>query len=221
MSDGLPLLLPGDPKNLLSVDARKRIHRAIIDADKFVWEAEVAIESRGLDRYSEKAYSLRKDANFKKAKAALAVHHREFSRINIPVKQFRQIMREEIDSASGSLGLSGVQRGLLENQFFFPEETASKIDSGKVGSIEVVRTVSTIRLNPRALRDSYLAHFPDEKIKIRDLCWAAGQHYREWKRWLAGQLKDGSTPDLAFRRILTSGKRPVELNKRPRPKGWE
>jgi hypothetical protein len=76
-------------------------------------------------------------------------------------------------------------------------------------------------LDPKALRDSYLANFPDERIKIRDLCWAAGQHYREWKRWLAGELKDGSTPDLAFRRVLTSGKRPQELNKKPRPKAWE
>jgi hypothetical protein len=72
-----------------------------------------------------------------------------------------------------------------------------------------------------ALRDAYLRNFPDEKIKIRDICWAAGQHYREWKRWLAGELKSGSTPDLAFRRILTSGKRPQEFNKKPRPNGWE
>jgi len=76
-------------------------------------------------------------------------------------------------------------------------------------------------LEPRALRDRYLANFPEEKIKIRDICWAAAQHYREWKRWLAGQLKDGSTPDLAFRRVLTSGKKPTELKKQPRPPKWE
>jgi hypothetical protein len=85
----------------------------------------------------------------------------------------------------------------------------------------VPRPVTDSGVDPKALRDSYFANFPDEKIKIRDLCWAAGQHYREWKRWLAGELKDGSTPDLAFRRIVTSGKRPLEFNKRPRPKGWE
>lgn len=73
----------------------------------------------------------------------------------------------------------------------------------------------------KALRDQYLANFPDEKIKLRDLCWAAGQHYREWRRWLSGQIKTGSTADLAFRRILSSGKRPLEFNKKPRPDGWE
>lgn len=84
-----------------------------------------------------------------------------------------------------------------------------------------VQFPSERKIDPRLLRDSYLANFPDEKIKIRDLCWAAGQHYREWKRWLAGELKDGSTPDLAFRRVLMSGKRPKELSKKPRPNGWE
>jgi hypothetical protein len=86
---------------------------------------------------------------------------------------------------------------------------------------EIAQPATNTRLDPKALRDSYLANFPEEKIKIRDLCWAAGQHYREWKRWLAGEMKDGSTADLAFRRVLTSGKRPDELAKKPRPHGWE
>jgi hypothetical protein len=75
----------------------------------------------------------------------------------------------------------------------------------------------------KALRDSYLANFPDERIKIVDMCWAAGQHKREWKRWLKGdvKVKDGGTADLAFRRFLASGKRPEEYNTKPRPPGWE
>lgn len=97
----------------------------------------------------------------------------------------------------------------------FPE-TASAPDSN------LPDTIAEPKLDdPKALRDSYLANFPDERIKIRDLCWAAGQHYREWKRWLAGELKNGSTPDLAFRRMLASGKRPLEFNKKQRPDGWE
>jgi len=86
---------------------------------------------------------------------------------------------------------------------------------------KISQAVSDSPLDPKALRDRYLANFPDEKIKIRDLCWAVRQHRREWTRWLAEKLKDGSTPDLAFRRILTSGKRPREFDKTPRPKGWE
>jgi hypothetical protein len=69
------------------------------------------------------------------------------------------------------------------------------------------------------LRDAYQEQF--EGVRILDVCWAAGQHYREWKRWLKGELKDGTTPDLAFRRVLTSGKRPEQLNRKPRPKSWQ
>ena len=74
----------------------------------------------------------------------------------------------------------------------------------------------------KALSDSYLANFP-EGIVVLDMCWAAGQHYSEWKRWLRGPkvLKDGLTPDKAFKELLTSGKRPREYRKAPRPKGWK
>ena len=76
-------------------------------------------------------------------------------------------------------------------------------------------------LGPKTLRDLYIANFSNEKIKILDMCWAAGQHYREWKRWFAGELKAGSTPDLAFRKLLLSGIRPSEYKSKPRPKRWE
>jgi len=218
MSDGLPRLLPTDPKNVLSVEARKRIHRAIIEADNYVWEAEVAIEKRGMDRFGPKAYSLRNEANFKKATAALSVYRREFSRIDIPERKFREIMREEIESASYSLELSDVQRRFLENKFFFPEENTTQ---PRTSTIPHVSSAIETKLGPKALRDSYLAGFPYEKIILLDLCWAAGQHYREWKRWIAGQVKDGSTADLSFRRILTSGKRPREYKTKPRPSGWQ
>ena len=46
MNDGLSRLLPNDPQNLLSVEARKRIQRARIEAQKFVWKTEVMIEIR-------------------------------------------------------------------------------------------------------------------------------------------------------------------------------
>jgi hypothetical protein len=69
------------------------------------------------------------------------------------------------------------------------------------------------------LRDSYLATFPE--VKILDICWVAGQRYREWKRWIKHQLKDGSKPDRAFRNVLTSGKSPSDISKKPRPSGWQ
>lgn len=53
----------------------------------------------------------------------------------------------------------------------------------------------------KELRDTYLTQF-DSDIKILDICWAAGQRYSEWKRWLRNAVKDGSAPDRAFRAHL-------------------
>jgi hypothetical protein len=71
-----------------------------------------------------------------------------------------------------------------------------------------------------ALKKAYLAKFPG--VVILDICFAAGQHYSEWKRWLHDDdaVKDGSVPDRAFRAILTSGKLPREYRVQRRPKGW-
>jgi|NGEPerStandDraft_6_1074524.scaffolds.fasta_scaffold37806_4 hypothetical protein len=73
----------------------------------------------------------------------------------------------------------------------------------------------------KRLRDSYLASFPAKSFRILDICWAAGQHYSEWKRWLRGDVKDGSAPDRAFRPILVSKTPPTKYRKGPRPKRWK
>jgi hypothetical protein len=73
--------------------------------------------------------------------------------------------------------------------------------------------------NRKELVVAYRAAFPE--AGIMDICWAAKQHYREWSRWLKDQLKDDSRPDRAFRRVLSSGKRPQEMRREPRPKGWK
>ena len=75
-------------------------------------------------------------------------------------------------------------------------------------------------ISPTKLRDEYLASF-GEKVIILDICWAAKQRYREWTRWIGGHLKSGSKPDMAFRAVLTSGRRPEEYRTEPRPKSWK
>lgn len=84
------------------------------------------------------------------------------------------------------------------------------------------RTQRQEPLTRAKLRDFYFGQFAGERIVVLDLCWAAGQHYSEWKRWLRGPrvLKDGSAPDRAFRAILASRKRPSEYRKGKRPSGW-
>jgi hypothetical protein len=70
-----------------------------------------------------------------------------------------------------------------------------------------------------ALRDSYRASFPDSGIL--DICFAARQHYREWTRWLKGELKNGSKPDRQFCSVLNSGRDAKGLRKEIRPKNWK
>lgn len=70
-----------------------------------------------------------------------------------------------------------------------------------------------------ALRDAYRAAFPD--VKIKDICWAAEQSYREWKRWIKGEAKNGLRPDRSFRMVLTSGKTPEQIRKQPRPSKYD
>jgi hypothetical protein len=54
-------------------------------------------------------------------------------------------------------------------------------------------------------------------VKIQDICWAADQTYREWRRWFNGKAKDGLKPDRSFKHVLTSGKTPEEIKGKPRP----
>ena len=82
-----------------------------------------------------------------------------------------------------------------------------------------VQRVVQKQIDRKELRDSYFEAFPE--VRILDLCWAAGQHYSEWKRWLRRAVKDGSAPDRAFHTILTSSKSPQQFRKQPRPKGWK
>jgi hypothetical protein len=69
-----------------------------------------------------------------------------------------------------------------------------------------------------ALRDAYRRAF--HEAGIMDICWAAKQHYREWTRWLNGELKDGSKADRCFRALFASGKAPSDYRKQPRPKDF-
>ena len=81
------------------------------------------------------------------------------------------------------------------------------------------RTARAKPTTPAKLAADYFDQFP-EKIKKLDVCWAAGEHYREWKRWINNHCSPGSKPDRSFRAILASGKRPLEYRLEPRPPKW-
>lgn len=130
----------------------------------------------------------------------------------------REITERTINAAIGLVGTAGA-----EHWDFFHEEMRRTVKEHRVAEAQAAKQRAKKAASPAqgrvSLRDSYLASFPE--VKILDICWAAEQRYREWKRWLKHELKDGSTPDRAFREVLTSGKRPTELRDKPRPSGWQ
>jgi hypothetical protein len=119
----LPGLSPDDPKNLLPAAARHRINRAHDHADKIRWEAVALIDSRGIDRDSKQAQFRMNQANLKAARTVLRATWEEFGKLSLPIKEFREYMRGEIEGASNSLELLGSQRRLLEITFCSAPET--------------------------------------------------------------------------------------------------
>ena len=98
-------------------------------------------------------------------------------------------------------------------------DTAREYMAERKKAAKESKAAGAVQISRKELRDLYQEEFPD--VIILDICWAATQHYSEWKRWLRNAVKDGSAPDRAFRAILTSGKFPREYRKQRRPSGWK
>jgi hypothetical protein len=213
MSDGLPRLLPSDPQNLLSVEARKRIQRARIEAETFVWKAEVMIEKLNLPRDGQKAHLLRNDANFRKAKAVLSTFRGEFSRLDIPERKYREYMKDEIESASHSLQLSGAQRQLLETEFFFPEHNNAwsrpRVAEPRINSLLGVAKSEAIGAQINRLRDE--CHLTEEELAEK-----VDIDIRSVQRHLANEVKPYArhlrTYEMVFSKLLN---RKVVIRKMP------
>ncbi len=135
---------------------------------------------------------------------------------NYRLEWIREIREKTIETIVGLVGMPGAN-----NRDFFLYEIRSTVKEHLAAKARTAKEKAALPQGRDRvlLRDSYLASFPG--VIILDICWAAGQHYSEWKRWLRKAVKDGSAPDRAFRAILTSGKVPRENRKQPRPRGWK
>jgi hypothetical protein len=211
--ESLVAMPSSESRTRLSAEAQNRIRRAHIESEKFRWEAESLIESQHLLLDGQAAASERNKGNLQAARWVLSALRTEYSIFS--EDEYRDYMKQEIEGAANSLELYDSQRRLLEIEFYYPEPNTKPLQNAPQNTQPGLedRTV---------LRDRYLGSFP-EKIKILDICWAANEHYREWKRWLQkdSPTKNGSKSDLAFRQILNSGKRPIEYRPIERPPGWQ
>jgi DNA-binding transcriptional regulator YiaG len=116
----LPGLVPGDPKNRLSKQARRRVARARAECDRIQWEAIATAHARHLS--DEKTRYLTNQADLKGARIVLKVLAAEYVDAGLNLKDFWAAMREEIESTANSLSLYDAQRRLLEAEFLTPPE---------------------------------------------------------------------------------------------------
>jgi len=113
----LPGLMPSDPRNKLSYEARQRIYDAIAEAEKIQWEAEARILTDDLDSYGLASRRLRNKSNFKAAKMVMQVVRDEYQGAGLADRELRDSMDNEIDSIVNSWDLNGAQKHILTLEF--------------------------------------------------------------------------------------------------------
>jgi hypothetical protein len=160
----LPKLLPGDPQNRLSAEARQRIQPAYLKSAAIRAEADVEIEHRNIDQDGTLAQSLRKRARLKAAKYILGIMNREYSQANLSLYEFRDCMREEVEGVTNSLELTISERDLLRLEFAYnplPESPKrSPRDSIQTPTYE--RSWMLEKLKASAIA----GQIPEENVKI-------------------------------------------------------
>lgn len=120
MSDlPLPRLMPDDPENLLSTEARQRVSRALLEYERIRKRARSAIELRGYWGMPQGSIDLR-EADMDAARTVLRVEAEEYAKLGLSHQKFREIMRMRIDSMIYSLELSSMQRDMLEAELLWP-----------------------------------------------------------------------------------------------------
>jgi len=116
----LPGLLPDDPENRLSEEARRRVARALAECNRIQWDAIATAQARHLS--DEKTRYLNNQADLKGARVVLRVLAAEFVDAGFNLKEFWAAMRDKIESVSNSFSLYDTQRRLLEAEFLTPPE---------------------------------------------------------------------------------------------------
>lgn len=125
----LPLLTPSDPRNRLSIEARKRLYRVQATAEAGIHKTEAEIYERYGAEQPIRASAMLTRARAKAAKINMAAVSMEFSALGLSEKDYREIMRGEIQGISYSFELNQSYRQMLEAEFFYPQERPEKRSS--------------------------------------------------------------------------------------------
>ncbi|SRR5208282_134318 len=116
----LPRLMPGDPRNRLSAQARRRVVRADAECNRIQWETHATARARQLS--DSKTRYLLNQADLKGARTVLKVLATEYVDAGLTLREYWTAMRGEIEGVANSFSLYDAQRRLLEAEFLTPPE---------------------------------------------------------------------------------------------------
>jgi hypothetical protein len=173
--------LPNDTRTLLPQEALKRVDRAHVEADRFVWEAEALIDAQRLSRSGVQANTERNQGHLKKARFILEALQAEYSRLSLSDSEYRLCINGEIEAASNSLELYDSQRRLLETEFFFQLEAVaeSSTPDKTIPEAATVPKAESIAEQLNRLREEC-------RWTIEELAWKSHLGARSVQRHLAG-----------------------------------
>lgn len=176
----LPGLVPGDPRNRLSAQARRHVARANAECNRIQWEALATAHARHLS--DEKTRYLVNQADLKGARTVLKVLAVEYVDAGLNLKEFWAAMQDEIDSVSNSLSLHDVQRRLLEAEFLTPPEQKGRAQPRQSLTASTPPKADTVGAQIDQLRDEC-------KLTIEELAEQIEMDVRSVERHLAGKVK--------------------------------
>jgi len=118
----VPLLTHDDPRNRLSIESRKRLYRVQAKAEAGIWKAKAEVHQRFGTESHPRASSLLTSALAKAANTNMAAASKEYGALGLSEKDFREIMRGEIEAITNSFEMNQAYRQMLEAEFLYPPE---------------------------------------------------------------------------------------------------
>jgi hypothetical protein len=142
----LPTLVPDDPENLLSSEARQRIARAFLEYDlilkRALAESEMHRRAQS-DRGAEAERSVEAQvyidltrARMGACRCVLKAEAEEYGKLNLPGARFREIMHQRIDEMTYSLELTALDGNALASEFLWFDPAVATVPRRVAGLVD-------------------------------------------------------------------------------------
>jgi lambda repressor-like predicted transcriptional regulator len=206
----LPGLLPDDPENLLSPEARQRISTAVVEQQRIRAQVMSTLETRyraessgdvGFGEYlsSGSAFVDLTESHMEAARIVLRVESEEYRKLGLPDSRFREIMREKIDGLVYSLELSVLQDRALELEFVWATSQQAEDEPRSVDRSENVSAADRVKafMKEKSIKVAAFAEMIRVSKRTIESVLAGDPVGKETRVAVAKAL--GTTPEELFR----------------------